>query len=69
MDNIGGRPLVNVMINGKGPYPFILDTGASITAVDPDLIKELALPPRMGDCLQCFHEQKNCASATLCFAE
>jgi Aspartyl protease len=48
MDNIGGRPLVNVTINGKGPYPFILDTGASITAIDPDLIKELALPSAHG---------------------
>jgi hypothetical protein len=44
MGDVGGRPLVDVMINGNGPYPFILDTGASIIAVDSDLIAELKLP-------------------------
>ena len=28
MGDVGGRPLVDVTINGNGPYPFILDTGA-----------------------------------------
>jgi hypothetical protein len=45
MLEVGGRPMVDVRINGKGPYPFILDTGATFTAIDGDLAKELALPP------------------------
>jgi hypothetical protein len=48
MGDIGGRPLVDVMINGKGPYRFILDTGASITVIGDDVRDELALPTRVG---------------------
>ena len=43
MADLDGRPLVNVAINGKGPYKFILDTGADETVLDEDLKKELAL--------------------------
>ena len=43
MADLDGRPLVNVQINGKGPYPFILDTGADETVLDEDLKKELSL--------------------------
>ncbi len=43
MLDVGGRPMVDVRINGKGPYPFILDTGASNTAVDTTLVTELGL--------------------------
>ena len=35
--------LVNVCIEGKGPYPFIVDTGASSTALDAGLAKRLGL--------------------------
>ena len=42
MLDIGGRPVVEVKINGKGPFPFILDTGATQTVIDPDLSEELA---------------------------
>ena len=35
--------LVNVCIEGKGPYPFVVDTGASSTAVDAGLVKRLGL--------------------------
>jgi hypothetical protein len=28
MELFGGRPVVSVHINGKGPFQFILDTGA-----------------------------------------
>jgi hypothetical protein len=46
MLDIGGRPMVDVLVNGKGPFPFILDTGATFTAIDGSLGKELALPAR-----------------------
>lgn len=44
MRDIGGRPLVDVMVDGKGPYLFILDTGAHVCVVDSALRAELALP-------------------------
>src|SRR5262245_23851530 len=43
MSDAGGRPVVDVMINGKGPYPFLLDTGASFTVVNADLLTGLAV--------------------------
>src|SRR3954464_15008351 len=43
MLDLGGRPMVEVRINGKGPYAVILDTGASVTAIDETLVKELGL--------------------------
>jgi hypothetical protein len=42
MLDIGGRPMIDLLVNGKGPYPFILDTGASMTAVDAALTGEPA---------------------------
>jgi hypothetical protein len=36
--------LVNVCLEGRGPYPFIVDTGASGTAVDSGLVERLGLP-------------------------
>jgi hypothetical protein len=36
--------IVPVKINGKGPYPFILDTGASTSGVNADLAAQLGLP-------------------------
>jgi hypothetical protein len=45
MLDIGGRPMVDVTINGKGPYPFILDTGAGFTGIDETLATELNLAP------------------------
>lgn len=44
----GGRPVVEVRVNGKGPYRFILDTGATITVIDLALKDELKLPPVPG---------------------
>jgi hypothetical protein len=35
--------VVPVMLNGSGPYDFVLDTGAQITTVDPRLASELRL--------------------------
>jgi hypothetical protein len=43
MQDVGGRPVVEVRINGKGPYRFILDTGASMTVIDSELKNELKL--------------------------
>jgi hypothetical protein len=39
-----GVPIVDVLVNGKGPYPFVLDTGTSCVFVAPALAKELGLP-------------------------
>jgi predicted aspartyl protease len=38
--------VVPVTINGRGPYDFILDTGATLTCVDATLETELRLPER-----------------------
>ena len=48
MQDVGGRPVVDVRINGKGPYRFIFDTGASLTVIDSELKDALALPPVPG---------------------
>jgi len=39
-----GRPIVDVTVNGKGPFPFVLDTGAGGTVLGGDLVQELGLP-------------------------
>ena len=36
--------VVDVRVNGMGPYPFLFDTGATSSAVDPQLSTALALP-------------------------
>jgi uncharacterized protein YceK len=46
MELFGGRPVVSVHINGKGPFQFILDTGAGGTVVDQELARELGLPDK-----------------------
>jgi hypothetical protein len=43
MARLGGRPVVQVTLNGKGPYPFLLDTGAHVSVVSQDLADELKL--------------------------
>src|SRR5215471_15089590 len=43
MQDMGGRPVVELMINGKGPYRFLLDSGAVTTVVSEDLSRELSL--------------------------
>ncbi|HYL78108.1 MAG TPA: retropepsin-like aspartic protease [Bryobacteraceae bacterium] len=49
MGDLDGRPLVDVRINGKGPFRFILDTGADTTVIGDDLKKELGLPAVEGE--------------------
>jgi predicted aspartyl protease len=39
-----GHPTVEIKINGKGPYDFILDTGAGETGIEQSLADELNLP-------------------------
>jgi Aspartyl protease len=43
MLEFGGRPVIEVMINGKGPYRFIFDTGAMFSVIDSKLAEELSL--------------------------
>ncbi len=38
-----GKVYIDVMVNGKGPFCFALDTGAPPTVIDLDLAKELGL--------------------------
>jgi predicted aspartyl protease len=38
-----GRILVDAVIDGHGPYPFVLDTGSSVTVLDLALVVELGL--------------------------
>lgn len=37
-----GHPIANVLLNGQGPYRFVIDTAASGSAVTPKLAKERA---------------------------
>lgn len=40
-----GKPYVMVMVNGKGPFRFVIDTGTGADAfVSPELADELGLP-------------------------
>ncbi len=40
------RPVVNLMINGKGPFQIILDTSSVAMALRPSVARQLELPPR-----------------------
>ena len=40
--------MVPVYVNGAGPFPFVLDTGATLTCVDEALVTELKLPDVRG---------------------
>lgn len=44
----GAALLVPVRINGRGPYDFVLDTGATLTCVDAALADSLGLPGATG---------------------
>src|SRR5215471_2790968 len=43
MRSFGGRPAIDVMLNGHGPISFVLDTGAAGGAVDPDAVASIGL--------------------------
>ena len=43
LDTTTGHPIVALMINGSGPYNFIVDTGAPVGVIDSKLAGNLAL--------------------------
>ena len=43
-----GRVVVPAMVNGKGPFRFIVDTGATHSTVSPWLVRTLGLKPAEG---------------------
>jgi aspartyl protease len=45
MELVAGRPVIRLMVNGKGPYAFLVSTGAQMTVIDEKLAAELALKP------------------------
>jgi predicted aspartyl protease len=47
LDRIG-RVMTPVMVNGKGPFRFVIDTGASRSTLSPHLAKALGLSASIG---------------------
>jgi hypothetical protein len=47
LDRIG-RVMTQVMVNGKGPFRFVIDTGASRSTLAPHLARALSLKPSVG---------------------
>lgn len=47
LDRIG-RVMTHVMVNGKGPFRFVIDTGASRSTLAPHLAKALGLTHSVG---------------------
>lgn len=47
-----GRIHAAVEIDGRGPYRFIVDTGANSSALSPQVVEQLALPPAEGGAVQ-----------------
>jgi hypothetical protein len=45
MELVSGRPVIRLMVNGKGPYAFLVSTGAQTTMIDQKLAAELLLKP------------------------
>jgi predicted aspartyl protease len=42
--DVYGRPTAKVMLNGRGPYQFLVDTGSNITVVASRIAAELGAP-------------------------
>jgi hypothetical protein len=45
MKSYGGRPVVDALVNGQGPFLFILDTAASGGRIGTKLVEALGLEP------------------------
>jgi hypothetical protein len=44
IEEMSGVPIVQVWVNGTGPYPFVLDTGANVTVIKRQLLRNLNMP-------------------------
>ncbi len=44
-DTVSFRPFINVMVNGKGPLRFVIDTGASLTVLSDKAAAKLGIKP------------------------
>ncbi|MBI1765240.1 MAG: aspartyl protease family protein [Acidobacteria bacterium] len=44
-DLVRYRPFVNVMVNGKGPLRFVVDTGASLSVISDEAAARLGIKP------------------------
>ncbi len=44
MKKVSGIEVVQVSMNGRGPYAFVLDTGANVTLVKRKLLEDLKIP-------------------------
>jgi hypothetical protein len=44
MEEMSGVPVIEVSVNGTGPYPFVLDTGANVTVISRQLLRNLNVP-------------------------
>lgn len=42
-DLSSGRPVIELMVNGEGPFPFVFDTGAGGMMINSPLVDELEL--------------------------
>jgi hypothetical protein len=59
MHEVAGVPLVNVSLDGTGPYPFVLDTGATVTMVKGQLLHALKIDPTRAEVISSsFGESK-----------
>jgi hypothetical protein len=45
LTRLSGKPVIDVMIGDKGPYPFVYDTGAPESGIDPSLYDEVGSGP------------------------
>ncbi|MEQ8935899.1 MAG: retropepsin-like aspartic protease, partial [Amphiplicatus sp.] len=50
----GARPVIDVSINGQGPYEFILDTGSTTSALFTRALKNLGGEPSWAETAQVF---------------